>query len=314
MHEEVFAVEAMRTRFELALPRPPECHLARNLAALAEEALHEVVLTDADLSAFRSDSLLSILNREAGRGSALAHPMLYELLEHIVRVGRCLGFAFDPTVGSLLECYRTGRTSAAELARARERVGFERNVKLSDGRRVEFLDSEVRLDLGGVGKGSAVARVRNVLRASGVESALIHGGTSSVLALGSRGGAPWRVGIAHPADDAECVAVAELTESALSVSVAQARGDEDGRVHVIDPRSLCPLQNGRLAAVVHPDPVLAEILSTALVVLGPPGLDRLHLVEPTAAALVADPLGRCGECGEGAALSIARSGEAFVHA
>ena len=41
------------------------------------------------------------------------------------------------------------------------------------------------LDLGGIGKGYAIDRVVEQLKARGIESALVHGGTSTVYALGT---------------------------------------------------------------------------------------------------------------------------------
>ena len=40
------------------------------------------------------------------------------------------------------------------------------------------------LDLGAIGKGYAVERAAEVLREAGVTSALMHGGTSTVQAIG----------------------------------------------------------------------------------------------------------------------------------
>ena len=54
-----------------------------------------------------------------------------------------------------------------------------------------------RLDFGGYRKGVALDRRRRILREAGIANALINIG-GNVMALGSKHGEPWRVGIQHP--------------------------------------------------------------------------------------------------------------------
>jgi thiamine biosynthesis lipoprotein len=112
----------------------------------------------------------------------------------------------------------------------------------------------VALDLGAVAKAEALDRAAEVLREHGVEAALLHGGTSSVLAIGAPPGERgWRVGIAD-------LACALLRDAALGVS-------GNRRPHVRDPRTGATLADApRTAAVVAPTAAAADALSTALLV------------------------------------------------
>ena len=71
---------------------------------------------------------------------------------------------------------------------------------------VQFAREGVMLDLGAIGKGYAVERAAEVLREAGVTSALVHGGTSTVQALGQPPGEEfWKIAIETPSpapDDA----------------------------------------------------------------------------------------------------------------
>ena len=54
------------------------------------------------------------------------------------------------------------------------------------------------IDLGAIGKGYALEEAGRLLREAGVSSALLHGGTSSVCAIGAPQGQPhWRTAIKH---------------------------------------------------------------------------------------------------------------------
>ena len=60
------------------------------------------------------------------------------------------------------------------------------------------------IDLGAIGKGYAVGMAGDILREAGVTSALVHGGTSSIYALGHPpDAAEWKVAIDRPWDSHE---------------------------------------------------------------------------------------------------------------
>ena len=144
------------------------------------------------------------------------------------------------------------------------------------GRRISFATPGLALDLGAIGKGYALDRAAEVLRESGVESALLHAGTSTVLALEPpRGREAWGVALRHPATGGS-VATVELVREALSVSAPHGRvaGEgEERRGHVLDPRTGNPSSAAQLAAVVHPDAVAADAWSTARLVDVAAGLE-----------------------------------------
>ena len=76
---------------------------------------------------------------------------------------------------------------------------------------VRFAREGVMIDLGAIGKGYAIQRAADVLRETGVTNALIHGGTSTIYALGQPPGADaWQVAIEHPGSR---VAPQESTET-----------------------------------------------------------------------------------------------------
>ncbi len=234
MAEVRLALDAMRTRFECVLHGAD----AARLRAAGEEALREIRAAEAELSFFRNDSALTRMNREAAAGWTRVPERMFRMLQSCRAVYAASDGSFDPGF------------------RAAPAVGFAA-VELDAARRaVRYADPRLALDFGAIGKGEALDRAAAVLRENGVESALLHGGTSSVLAIG----APpdtlgWQVGIG----DLACVL---LRDAALGVS-------GNARSHIFDPRSGAAAAGAtRLAAVVARSAAAADAASTALLVLG----------------------------------------------
>lgn len=244
----------MATRFELVLAGDGPRARAGGEAAL--DAIRE---TEQRLSAFRRDSLTARVNAGAGTAVRVDDEFL-ELLQLCARVHAATRGAFDPGVGALMENWGFRGPHAGGAARA----GFER-VLVDEAAHTVRIPAGMQLDFGAVGKGWALDRAAEALRAAGVASALLHGGTSSVLALGAPPGAEaWKVRIRGGPDVA-------LRDAALGVSAPHGRtAERDGRRHghVLDPRRAAPVQGMALAACTATSAALADAWSTALLVLG----------------------------------------------
>lgn len=246
------ALSAMGTRFELVLPGLDE---ARERAA-GEAALTEIAEWDARLSLFRRDSLLAHVNREARERAVRVDPRTFGLLEICARLLAESGGAFDAGLGSAMAA--AGFRGEEARASARAGAGFAAVELDARAQSVRFTDPAVQLDLGGIAKGFALDRAGEVLREAGFGTALVHGGASTVLALGEPPGATgWRVAL----DEGPQAPRVELRDRALSVSAQHGRRNEAGAGHVLGARLA-------RAAIEAPDATLADAWSTALLVLG----------------------------------------------
>jgi len=266
MHERL-AKAAMGTRFELVLEARDPAH-AR---AAGEAALEEIERCDARWSVFRSDSLLARVNREAFVHDVLLDSDTFELLEACLRFQQDTQGAFDIAVGARMHEFRCGALSpATALCGAFELDAVRRSVR--------FTRAGTQLDLGAIAKGEALERAAAALREAGVERALLHGGTSSVLALGAPSDAAgWHVRLAG--FDSKSADV-ELCERALSVSAPHGRTlrvNECDVGHVLDPRTGAPLAPGARCAVLGASARECEAWSTASLVLLARGVNPREL-------------------------------------
>jgi thiamine biosynthesis lipoprotein len=302
------ARHAMATRFELVLHGANEAALR----AAGEEALAEVDRLENQLSLYRPGSEIAQLNARAAREPVRVSPEVFALLQQARRLHAEADGAFDITVAPLVRCWGfmgdTGTMPTPEaVAEARTKVGMEHIQLDAKNHTVRFASEGVMVDLGAIGKGYAVERGAELLREAGVTSALFHGGTSTVCAIGQPPNAEaWTVAIERPPVSVGAIPFPELPavrlkDESLSVSAVWGRAfQSDGKNfgHVIDPRTGQPVESAWLSAVILPSAMETDALSTALLTLGAEGLQRLTGMRPGVRALLVPRTGAAERCGD----------------
>lgn len=274
------SVAAMGTRFELLLGGEDPTRLR----GAGEAAIDEILRWHAMLSCFDTGSETSRLNEGAALAPVRVGPELLRLLQTCKRAWEDSHGAFDISVGPLLHAWGL-REPPLSLDEARARTGMHLVELDAAAGTVRFARQGVRLDLGGVGKGAALDAVATLLREAGVTRAFVHGGTSSVLAIGTPPDQPaWRVRLPSPPGLDLPPLDVDLRDASLSVSTPNGRLSREGRAHVIDPRRGEPVEGSHAACVVAPCGVEAEIGSTAMLVLG-----YRPRLSPTCRTFMAEP-------------------------
>lgn len=146
-----------------------------------------------------------------------------------------------------------------------------------DGLTVTSRNRQVALDFGGYLKGVALDRAAAILKDSGVRNALINIG-GNVMALGSKEGTKWRVGIQHPRQPGPLATVTLDDGEAIGTSGDYQRFFEvDGQryPHLLDPCTGYPASHTEAITVLIPAGAKAGTLSDAsskpIFVAGPDG-------------------------------------------
>jgi thiamine biosynthesis lipoprotein len=237
-----------------------------------ERMLRVLEATESELSTWRDDSLLSALNRQPVSTAWQAPRALCELFADLVAWHRETDGAFDPAVGALVDAWalREGgrRPPAALLEAARGRSGL-RHIGFERDRCLLTRHDEVILDAGAFGKGEALDRVVRAERHRSSGPWLINLG-GQVVVGGTRAGG-WPVALAHPSRRDESVLELRLMAGSLATSGGAERDHwVDGvRVgHVLDPRIGQPVSRPASVTVWHLHGLVADVLSTALYVMG----------------------------------------------
>src|SRR5258708_16027016 len=206
-HTVALARQAMATRFEIVLHGEEPV----SVRAAGEEALDEIERLDRQLNFYSATSEIARLNARAAREPVQVEPGLFHLLDQARRIHQETGGAFDITIGPLMRCWGfLGRGGAVPhpdaLAHARARTALHLGELNAKELTVRFAREGVMLDLGAIGKGYAIDRAAELLREARVPPAILHGGPSTVCALGHPpGAAEWRVAIACPEDSQSAI-------------------------------------------------------------------------------------------------------------
>ena len=287
----------MATRFEFVLLGTDPV----GLRAAGEEAFDEIDRIEAQLSLYRPGSEISSINAQAAYRPVPVSPEVFALLLKARSFWKMSGGTFDITVAPLVRCWgfmkgNGSRPTDSQIAAARESVGTNFLEFDEAHSTIRFQRAGMMLDLGSIGKGYALDMAAEVLRDAGVENALLHGGTSTIYALGQNAAGPWKIAIdkplppptedtpsSQPTPDREPLAVVGLSNEALSVSAVSGKFFTlDGKVygHVIDPRIGWPTQNALMGAVVVNSAAESDALSTAVLLADNSDLERLKTIRP----------------------------------
>lgn len=230
------------TRVDLTIYGKSHERAADAMAAV----LHEFDRLHHTFHAWKRPSELTDLNDAIARSEpAQVSDELAERLRDAQLIAADGDYLFDPALGRLIELWgfhtddfvpvRPDPDAIQALLDARPRIA---DLTI-DGNVVTSSNPAVQIDLGGYAKGYALDRAVAILRGKGVADALVNIG-GNVMALGSKGGTPWRLGIQHPREPRPMATLPLYDGEAIGTSGDYQRFFElDGErySHLLDPRT-----------------------------------------------------------------------------
>jgi len=284
-----FAHFAMGTTFELLISGRVETYARQ----ASQAVFSEVDRIENLFSRFNPCSEISQVNRLVPGQSLMVGVEVFECLKIAAWVMSQTHGAFDINIASLL---KSKKEISTELQKMKTEANILKQIDLIQTQRgymIRIPDSEgkaersqLNLDLGGIGKGYALDKTLDILSDWSISDALIHGGTSTALALGSPAGGSsqvkgWPVGVAT-AWEVDCAPKEViLSDRALSGSGTEVKGK-----HILDPRT-GQWAKGHLAAwASHPSAAISDALSTAFMVMSTEEVEALCEKNPEVWALV----------------------------
>ncbi len=287
------SVRAMACEFTII--RDPGPARETMLCSDALDLLHPL---EAQISVYRDESELSLLNQRARTEPVEVEPELFDLLLECRRLFEETDGAFDATSGALISLWREARAEKTiptqqQIDEAKRKTGTDKVRFDVENRTIRFDVDGLEFNLGAIGKGYALDRSATFLKDEGLQKFLYHGGHSSLLAAGAhQGQAGWPVGIRNPAFTDRRLATILLKDRALSSSGSNVQNfRHDGRRfgHILDPRTGWPAEGLLSATVLAPTAALADALSTAFFVLGVENAQRYCDNHPDVSAVLIPP-------------------------
>ncbi|WP_053183348.1 FAD:protein FMN transferase [Pseudomonas thivervalensis] len=272
---ERFGGPTMGSHYSIQYVRHSAGPAPKKVQTEVENILAEV---DRQFSTYRSDSDVERFNAlPAHSCQVMPGPVLA-----LIRMGEQLSVqsdgSFDLTVEPLLNLWGFGPQSRGEtvpsaeaLALARQRVGHG-HLRIEGDRLCK--DAAVEVDFNSIAAGHAVDRIAARLQALGIDSYLAEA-TGELKAVGRKpDGSAWHIALEEPRDDRQVAErVIEVNGYGVSTSGDYRKYfEQDGQrySHTFDARTGTPvLHNLASVTVIHPSALMADGLSTLLLILGP---------------------------------------------
>ena len=230
------------------------------------------------MSFYDSTSQLSQINQKAGKSYILIDSELLLLIKESKKYARITEGVFNISIAALVDLWqyygKLRQVPPNSLIKEKlPSVNYEDILIDEENRRVKLHQDGQKIDLGGIAKGYAANQIIQLYRQRGLTSGMINLG-GNVALLGNRhDGKPWQVGIQNPRKErGKCLAT--VTVSGISVVTS---GDyerfylENNRFyhHILNPLTGYPANSGLISVtIIHPDSMLADVLSTTIFILG----------------------------------------------
>lgn len=285
---EYYSKTAMACEFEIFF----NLHQYKQAGIATMEAFQLIDLLEDQLTIYRDHSELSRINQTAFDKKVVVENRLFELLALAKRIYLDTQGAFDITSGPLTRLWgfekRKGNLpTQKQVDETLPSIGSDQFNLCSQESTITFTSANLKLNLGGIGKGHALDRVTELFSQQGIENYIVHGGQSSVIASGndtetgaslfhpttkiqSASELGWTVGITHPTLPGQRFAEVYLYNQALGTSGSARQGFyHQGKKygHIIDPRTGWPANSYLSTTVISNSAAISDALATAFFVM-----------------------------------------------
>lgn len=254
---------------------------------------------DALMSVWRDGSEIVRLNAAAGDHPVPISQDVRDALLTARQVSEWTSGTFDITFYALSGLWKFDAqdqdNTVPDMAEVRKRLPLinYRDLVVDERAGTAFLTRKgMRVNLGGIGKGFAVDRAREIFRTHGLRDFMIQAG-GDLYVSGKKGDRPWRLGIRDPRGPADKVfAAIDLSDSTFSTSGDYERFFmKDGRRyhHILDLRIGEPARGCRSVTLVTDRAVIADALAKGVFILGPSaGMALIERIDGVEGVIVSD--------------------------
>ncbi len=263
-----------------------------------EAGITEIRRIEKLLTTFSDDSETNLVNQNAGIMPVTVSRETFNLVERSIRISSLTQGAFDITYGSIDKRLWNFDQSMTEMP---DKETAKRMVRLINCRNID-LDAEkcsiylkekgMRIGFGGIGKGYAAERAKQVMKESGVTSGVVNASGDLTTWGLQPNGRPWTVGIVNPNSPHEIFSHLSVSDMAVATS-----GNYEKYVmiggkkysHTIDPRTGLPVTGIKSVTIISTNAEIADAMATPVMIMGiHTGLDLINQVKNIEAIIIDD--------------------------
>lgn len=266
--------------------------------AAIKEAAEVFTEIDQLMNIFNSSSELSMVNAAAGQYAVQVSADTFGVIEEALNLAYLTDGAFNPVIGSVSKLWKQAEMLSQvpdqeQIQQALRFTDYRKVILNSSNKTVELPEAGMIFDLGGAAKGFAAGKaIERLARYRSIRHVLINAGGNVVVYGGHPEKRPWRISITHPRKNERFLGTLEITDGAVVTSGDYERyfmQDGERYHHIIDPATGYPAKGMQSVSIVSSDSMQADLLSTAVFVLGvSKGLAFLEQYYPEVGAVLVD--------------------------
>lgn len=241
-----------------------------------EEAIAEITRIEKLISSWDPDSETSLINKNAGIRPVKVSDELFKLIERAKVVSEITDGAFDISYASMDEVWKfdgsmTHPPTPAQIKRSIARVGYKKIILNSEQGTVFLRDLGMKIGFGGIGKGYAADRTKELLISKQVKAGIINA-SGDLTTWGTKAsGEKWLIGIANPLSKEKIFSWVPLVESSVATSGNYEKFVSFNGVkysHIIDPRTGYPSTGITSVSIFSKCAEFCDALATAVFIMG----------------------------------------------
>ena len=261
-------------------------------------AVAEVQRIEQLLTTYSDDSQTNRINSNAGLKPVAVDTEVFDLIKRSIKISGLTQGSFDITYGSIdksLWNFDLNMSALPDPKIALRSVALinYKNIILDSVNKTVFLKEKgMRIGFGGIGKGYAADKARQLLQKQGVESGIVNA-AGDLAAWGLQpNGKPWTVGIADPDQSTLPFSTLNISNMAIATSGSYEKYVTIGGKkysHTIDPITGLPVSGIKSVSIIAPSAELADALATPVMVMGVKvGLDLINQLKYVACIVIDD--------------------------
>jgi len=263
-----------------------------------DEAIAEVSRIEKLLTTFNNDSQTNQINKNAGIRPVNVDKEVFDLIQRSLRISALTDGTFDISYGSIdnrFWNFDKEMTSLPDAEAAKESVKLinYQNIILDAQNLTVFLQEKgMRIGFGGIGKGYAAERAKQLLIKNGVKSGIVNA-AGDLTTWGNQPNAkPWTIAIADPNAQNKAFSYINISDVAIATSGNYEKFviiDGKKYSHTIDPKTGFPVFGIKSVTIICPNAELADAMATPISVLGvDAGLGLINQMKQIACIIIDD--------------------------
>jgi thiamine biosynthesis lipoprotein len=275
MKNKTFKVAAllMGNQFEISAVSDNE----ENANKCINAGIEEIKRIEKLLTTFHDSSETNSINRNAGIEAVKVSEEIFNLIERSIRISSITQGAFDITYGSIdksLWNFDTQMNSLPDKDTAKEMVRLinYQNIVLDRENTTVFLrEKGMRIGFGGIGKGYAAEKAKNIMQQLGIASGIVNASGDLTTWGFQPNGEEWTVGIANPNISGEVFSYLKISGLAVATSGNYEKYimiDGKKYSHTIDPRTGLPVMGIKSVTIITKNAEIADAMATPVTIMG----------------------------------------------